>query len=202
MGIWYGRIGGTLIVGGCLLCLLDAAIVVAGGNADSTLHAVDQLIVPGALVPIGLGAAVLAVAGPRPLNGRAARVGLGMLGAGLLSYLAVTVLPVREGSNNLQSWPHIILLVFGVLATVTGLIFTGVSLVRAPGPARAGGSLLLAGLLSFPCAGVLSTGAADQPIVAIVSALVVLGFIGGFLGLIGIGVLAIKGDRSGSDTST
>ena len=193
--MWFGRIGGMLVVGGCVLCLLAAAIAVGGGNADSGLDAVYQWIVPWALVPIGLGAAVLGVAGPTPLDGRAIRVGLATLGVGLLSYLFGNVVPVPGGSNNLQSWPHIILLIAGVLASVIGLIVTVVSLIRTPGPSRALGSLLLTGLLLFPCAGLISAVSTDQPFRSIVSAFVVLGFIGVFLGLIGIGVLAINGDR-------
>ena len=188
--MWFRRIGGTLMAGGGVLSMITIAPVLVG-NSDLAL------IVPGALVLISLGAITLGVAGTKPMDGRAIRVGLGMLGVGLLSYLAGNVLPVREGSNNLQSWPHIILLFGGVLIIVLGFLVTLVSLVRAPGPSRAVGSVLFMGLLPFPIAGLLSAVWTDEPFWSIVTGLVVLGSSGIFLGLIGIGGLAIVGDRSG-----
>ena len=98
--MWFGRIGGMLVVGGCVLCLLAAAIAVGGGNADSGLDAVLQTLVPAALAPIGFGAAAVSVAGPKPLDGRTMRVGLGTLAVGLLSYLTATFLPVPAGPSR------------------------------------------------------------------------------------------------------
>ena len=199
--MWFGRIGGMLVVGGCVLCLLAAAIAVGDGNADSGLDAVLQALVPAALAPIGFGAAVVSVAGPKPLDGRTMRVGLGTLAVGLLSYLAATFLPVPAGSNSLQSWPHIILGIVGLLATVLGLPVTALSLVRVPGPSRTAGSLLLAGLLLLTFAGILSNSWTDQPFRLIAGALEVFGFSGILLGLTCIGALAINGDRSAAVAS-
>lgn len=189
--MWFRRIGGTLIAGGCVLNMITIATVVVGSSD------LEWIVPGGGLVLISLGAITLCVAGTKPIDGRAIRVGLGMLGVGLLSYLSGNVLPVREGSNNLQSWPHIILLFGGVVIIVLGFLVTLVSLVRAPGPSRAVGSVLFLGLLLFPIAGLLSAVWTDEPFRSIVTGLVVLGSSGIFLGLIGIGGLAIVGDRSG-----
>jgi hypothetical protein len=173
-----GRIGGLLIVGGCALIPL---VAVLGGSGPLGVdgHPDRDMSNPTKNAPfalLGLGAAFLSVAGPEPLHGRGVRVGLGMLAVGLLSLLVSSIIPIPAGSNDLQSWPYIIAGAVGLLATAGGTLVTVVSLVRVPGPPRVVGSLLLGGLLLFPFASILSV-------------------IGIFVGLMGIGVLAINGDR-------
>lgn len=192
--MWLGRIGGTLVILGSVLCTLAAALIVVG--AEGGLRSMALLIVPAGIVPIGVGAAILAMAGPSPLDGRALRVGLAMLGIGIVSYLAANYLPVPAGRNNLQSWPHVILAVVGVLAAFIGVLVTVASLVRVPGPLRTTGLLLLAGILLLPIAAVLSNSVTEPPLATIGAALEVIGFAAVFVGLAGIGVLAIAGDRS------
>ncbi len=192
--MWLGRIGGTLVILGSVLCTLAAALIVVG--AKGGLGSMALLIVPAGIVPIGVGAAILAMAGPSPLDGRALRVGLAMLGIGIVSYLAANYLPVPAGRNNLQSWPHVILAVVGVLAAFIGVLVTVASLVRVPGPLRTTGLLLLAGILLLPIAAVLSNSVTEPTLPTIAAALEVIGFVAVFVGLAGIGVLAIAGDRS------
>lgn len=192
--MWLGRIGGTLVILGSVLCTLAAALIVVG--AKGGLGSMALLIVSAGIVPIGVGAAILAMAGPSPLDGRALRVGLAMLGIGIVSYLAANYLPVPAGRNNLQSWPHVILAVVGVLAAFIGVLVTVASLVRVPGPLRTTGLLLLAGILLLPIAAVLSNSVTEPPLATIGAALEVIGFAAVFVGLAGIGVLAIAGDRS------
>ena len=83
--MWLGRIGGTLVILGSVLCTLAAALIVVG--AEGGLGSMALLIVPAGIVPIGVGAAILAMAGPSPLDGRALRVGLAMLGIFVVSRL-------------------------------------------------------------------------------------------------------------------
>jgi hypothetical protein len=152
--------------------------------------------VSAAPVLLAVGTLVLGLTGPKPLDGRSIRIGLGMLGAGILCFLAANVIPAPDGMNNLQSWPHIIGLLGGILATAVGVLVTGLALVRSPGPLRVAGMLLVAGLLLLPFAVILSSMAMEGQPFPIGGALEVLGFVGVCLGVAGIGALAIAGDRS------
>jgi hypothetical protein len=185
----FRRIGGLLVVGGCVLFMIAVAIAMAAGRVGIGLRDVGGLVLAASLALLGSGAAVLSVAGPRPLNGRAVRVGLGILAVGLLSSLASLIMEP----------PIFVWLIVGLLASVLGALITALSLVRTPpGPSRGVGLLFLAGMLLF----VLTTlyglgydpstapaGAGAQPLQAIAGALAVLGGTG-------VGVLAINGSRS------
>ena len=76
------------------------------------------------------------------------------------------------------------------------VLVTVASLVRVPGPLRTTGLLLLAGILLLPIAAVLSNSVTEPTLPTIAAALEVIGFVAVFVGLAGIGVLAIAGDRS------
>ena len=117
-----------------------------------------------------------------------------MLGAGFLCYMAGNVVPVREGTNNLQNWPHIIAMLGGALVMAVGVLVTGFAPVRSRGPLRVAGMLLLAGLLLLPFAAVLSNMAIEGQSIPIGGALEVLGFAGVCLGVAGIGALAMTGE--------
>ena len=193
--MWFGRIGGALVIGGCALCLFALAIVAGGGSGDSGLESALRLIESVALMPISLGAAILAATGPKPLSGRALRVGLVSLALGLSCYLVATNVPVPAGSNSLQVWPIVIGLGVGYATSLFGLVLTRLSLVRRPGQLRRAGVLLLVGLWLIPLA-VLVTAWSSGGGFPLGLATGVLGLVGIFLGGIGIGVLAIRGDRS------
>ncbi len=192
----FGQIGGVLVVGGSIACLVAMTIIVAGDNAGSGLYSLALTIALPAVALIALGALVLGVAGPRPFDGRTIRIGFGMLGAGFLCYLAANVIPAPGVSNNLQSWPHIIGLLGGALAMAVGVLVTGLALARSPGPLRVAGMLLVAGLLLLPFAAIVSNMSMEGQPFPIGGALEVLGFAGVCLGVAGIGALAITGDRS------
>ena len=129
----FGQIGGVLVVGGSLACLLAMTIIVAGDNAGSDLYSLALTLLPAAVALIALGALVLGLTGPKPLDGRSIRIGLGMLGAGFLCFMAANVIPAPDGKNNLQSWPHIIGLLGGALVMAIGVLVTGLALVRSSG---------------------------------------------------------------------
>lgn len=183
----FGRIGGMLVVGGCVLFMIAVAIAMGGGGVGIGLRDVGGLVLAASLALVGSGAAVLSVAGPRPLNGRAVRVGLGILAVGLVSLLVSSIAgaAASPGHEDQESLPMLVVLVVGLLASVLGALITALSLVRRPpGPSRGVGLLFLAGMLLF----VLTTLYA-QPLQAIAGALAVLGGTG-------VGVLAINGSRS------
>ena len=181
----FGRIGGLLVVGGCVLFMIAVAIVMGGGGVGIGLRDVGGLVLAASLALVGSGAAVLSVAGPWPLHGRVVRVGLGALAVGLVSLLVSSIVGAAASPGHEESLPMFVLLIVGLLASVLGALITGLSLVRTPpGPSRGVGLLFLAGMLLF----VLTTLYA-QPLQAIAGALAVLGGTG-------VGVLAINGSRS------
>lgn len=196
--MWFGRIGGLLVIGGCALL----SVVVATGGAGPVgveghpNRDIGNLVLNASLALLGSGAAALGLAGPGPLHGRTVRIGLGMLSVGLLSVLVSSIIPIPAGSNSLESWPYIIAGAVGLLAMAVGMPLTVLSLVRVSGPTRVVGSLLLMGLLLLPVAAILSVNWTDQPFRSIAGVLELIGFSGIFVGLVGIGVLAINGDRS------
>lgn len=193
-----GRIGGMLIVGGCVL-LAAAYATPATGPAhgdDPSLRDAFAILFNAALALLGSGAAVLSLAGTRPLSGRSVRVGLGMAGVGLLSLVVSSIIPIPAGSNSLQSWPYIIAGAVGLLATGVGMLVTVGSLVRMPGPPRVVGRLLLCGLLLRPFAAILSNAWSDPLLRSVAGVLEVVGFGALLLGLLGIGRLAFIGDRA------
>lgn len=174
----FGWIGGTLVVGGCALFMIAAAIAVGGGSVGLGIRDVGGLVLAASLALVACGAAVLGVAGPRPLRGRVVRVGLGALAVALVSYLAASIMAE-------ESLPMFVLFIGGPLATFLGSMVTGLSLVRVPGLSRVAGSLVLAGLLLI-LLGTISRG----------NAVAVLGLIAVLLGGTGVGVLGVKGVRS------
>ena len=181
----FGRIGGMLVVGGCVLFMIAVAIAMSGGSVGLGGRDAGGLVLAASLALVGSGAAVLSVAGPRPLNGRAVRVGLGTLSVGLVSLLASSIMVVASTVGSEESLPMLVLVFVGLVASVVGALITALSLVRTPpGPSRGVGLLFLAGMLLF----VLTTLYA-QPLQAIAGALAVLGGTG-------VGVLAINGSRS------
>jgi hypothetical protein len=185
-----------LVVSGSAACLIAMTIIVAGDNAGDDLYGLALTILPTAATLIAVGAIVLGLMGPKPLDGRSIRIGLGMLGAGFVCYLSANVIPAPDGKNNLESWPHIIGLLGGALAMAVGVLVTGLALVRSPGPLRVTGVLLVAGLLLLPFAAILSNMAMEGLPFPVGAALEVLGFAGVCLGVAGIGALAMAGDRS------
>jgi hypothetical protein len=207
-------IGGALVIAGCMLCMLAGAMGFFGvdvrwmeacwqwagcGDLAGGGISVPHLIGPASLTLLGIGFAALGLAGRDPLRGGVLRLGLVTLGVGLLSHVVGTNLPVREGSNTLESWPIVIARGVGSLAVVVGFLVTGIALVREPGPLRLIGSCLLGGLALLPLAVILATGSSDGLGGPLERALGVLALIGILVGGIGVGVLAIRGGRSAPD---
>jgi hypothetical protein len=194
----FGRIGGMLVVGGCVLFVVTGAIFVVGGTLHIGDGEIGSLALAASLALVAFGAAVLSVTGPRPLNGRAVRVGLGILAVGLLSSLASSAIAAGLTYDPLEDGPFVILFLVGGLATIIGSPVTVLSLVRAGGRPRAVGSLFLAGLLLVILGGLLGAGTNPNPdpLPVIGRALAVLGALVIVLGGTGVGVLAINGSRS------
>lgn len=200
-----GRIGGTLFVVGNLLFVVVVAIAAGGGAVGIGLRDVDGrpvvdlgvLVGTAALILAGSGAAVLGVAGPRPLSGLDTRAGLGTLAIGLFSLLALSVLTLVFALDADLGWPAALLIV-GLVATVCGPLVTGLSLVRAPGRSRGVGAMFFGGFVLLLLREILRPYVGEAHWV---DALAVLGWVGIFLSAVAVGVLAINGGRSARLTS-
>ena len=194
----FGRIGGVFVVGGWVLFVVTGAIFAGGGAVRIGDGAIGGLALAASLALVGSGAAVLSIAGPQPLHGRAVRVGLGILAVGMLSSLASSAIAAGLAYDPLEDGPCVILFLVGGLATIIGSPVTVLSLVRGGGRPRAVGSLFLAGLLLVILGGFLGAGTNPNPdpLPVIGRALAVLGALVIVLGGTGVGVLAINGSRS------
>jgi hypothetical protein len=192
------RLGGVLFIGGWTALLVAGAIALSGGTVGIGSGAIGSLALAAALVLLGAGAVSLGVAGPRSLGGRAVRVGLVILGIGLLSSLASSVMTAGFAGDPLESGPIVITLLVGGLAVMLGVLVTVASLLRARGWPRAVGSVLLAGLLVVVFGGMLGAGTdpSPDPLSVLGRVLAVLGAVGIVLAGAGLGVLAAMGDRS------
>jgi len=186
----WGRIGGVLIVGGSVLSVAAVALAGPAGPGDTGRRDIANLVINASLVLLGSGASVLGLFGPSPLHGRTVRIGLGTLAVGLVGLLVSSIIPIPAGSNSLQSWPYIISGAIGLSAMALGSLLTVLALVGTPGPSRGVGSVFLTGLLLFALAIPLNAWLLQQLALTLV-----------LLGVTGVGLLAINGDRSAADAS-
>ena len=102
----FGQIGGVLVVGGSVACLIAMTIIVAGDNAGSDLYGFALTILPTAVALIALGALVVGLTGPKPLDGRSIRIGMGMLGAGKPCFMAANAIPVPTARTISRAAAH------------------------------------------------------------------------------------------------
>jgi hypothetical protein len=185
--MWFGRIGGLLVVSGGVLFVIAGAIYVGGSGIDS-------LFVDASLALFGCGAGVLSVGGSRPLHGRVVRLGLATLAVGQLSYLAFSIIATASTFDPLGSLLQVLRV--GLGAAFLGSLITALSLVRTRGPSRVAGSLFLAGMLLLALMAILGNLRIALPPHAVLWALAMA-----VLGNTGIGVLALNGTRPGTVAS-
>jgi len=189
--MWLARIGGLFIIGGWI-------VLVAGILAGPFVGQVVGGFLLTAAVPfVAVGAALLAIVGGRPLQGRGIRVGLALLAVGLLLAWGSMMVAASLTYDPLESAPVIILLLVGAPVVAVGAIVTGISLLRGRGPVRVVGVLLVTGLLLLIAASILAGGGtASDPFLLVIRLLMVGGAAGFVLGATGIGILALVGDRA------
>lgn len=193
-----GRIGGVLVIGGWVLVAATIVIFGAGGSVQIGGSAIGGLALAAALGLIGCGMAVLSLTGPRPLQGRIMRLGLGILAVGLICTLASSVIAAGLAYDPLENGPFVITFLVGALATMIGVPVTVLALVRAAGPTRTVGLLFLAGLLFVVLGGILRSNIDPNahPLSEIGWALVAVGAIGMALAGAGIGALPLRALRA------
>src|SRR4029077_11705717 len=96
---------GWLIVGGGVAVGIAILKYLAGDGVSFGSPNASGLLIDAALAMFGAGATALGVAGPRPLAGRLARIGLGLLALGQLSLLALSVLLAASSPGSVASLP-------------------------------------------------------------------------------------------------
>lgn len=170
-----GQIGGGLL-------LVGVTAVVAAAVADV------GLIVPAALA--GLGAGVVAVAAPPPLDGRVTRVGLGLLAVGGLS--VAVMLAIQAATRHFPEMISLVPLLIAAAAIPLGCLAVGVPLARSSGAARVVGAAVLLG------SGLVLVGQVAGGAQVGVSPVVAAGVAVAALGLAGVGRLAIGAIGAGS----
>jgi hypothetical protein len=187
------RLGGLSVIGGWALLIVAGAIAVAGGSVGLGSGSIGSVVMAASLVLIGAGGAAVAVAGPSPLHGRLLRVGLGILGLGILGLAGSSIAAARLTYDAGEDGPSMVLLFAGGLATMVGAPVTVLSLLLTPGRPRVVGSAFVAGLLLLVLAGM-----ANQYVGAFLAGAPAIA--GGCLVIasgIGLGVLALRGERLG-----
>jgi hypothetical protein len=175
-----GRLGGVLVIAGWVLIAATITIFGAGNSVQIGGDTIGGLALAASLGVIGGGMAVLSLTGPRPLQGRIMRLGLGFLAVGLLGSLASTVIAAGLEYDPLENGPFVITFLVGALATTIGVPVTVLSLVRTSGPTRTVGLLFLAGLVCVFLGSVVRSNAAPDghPVPEIGLAFIVGGAIG------------------------
>ena len=185
------RIAGGLVAGAAALLALTLGIARGGGSVSVRGDGPGSLTLTAALVLLGGGLLILAIAGPRPFDGRIVRTGFALVVAGGAAELAT--------ANASASSALIYVFLLGGLGVLVGTIVTGIGLLRSPGRTRWVGLTFVAGIVLAIVAGSI----ANDPSVAFSAEANGLRTAMGMLataaaglmlvGLSGIGVLALLG---------
>jgi hypothetical protein len=185
------RVGGLLIAGTAAVGIWAIAFggAAAAGPAGPGEPRSDSLFTTAFVLLLGVGTGAVGIAGHPPFASQSIRLGLVLVGVGLLGVaIGRTADLIPAGGNELQSIPYLILVFGGGLAAVVGSLVCGLSLARSPtaGP-RIVGLAILAGPLSLPLAlGISLALHVDSSVVVLIG----LGLL--ILGYVGIGILALR----------
>jgi hypothetical protein len=184
------RIGGILIVISAALFALTLAIAAWGGSVSVRGEGPGSVTATAALILLGAGLLILAIAGRPPLDGRTLRFGFGLVVIGGAAELLTADVPV-------ESLLVIVFLLGGMVALI-GIVVSGIGLLVTPGAARRVGLGFVAGIALVALAGWVSNdpGIAFSPqteslrvalnLVAIVAAAILI------VSLAAVGILAIR----------
>jgi hypothetical protein len=195
--MWFGRLGGALVVSGCTLTLVTGVIFLFGGSVSIGGLTPGGLVMGAGMLLVGSGLGMLGLAGPRPLNSVAVRFGLVTLGLGLLVYLSSTVIAAGMDYDPLESWPFIITFLVGGAATLLGTVTTVISLLLVRGPSRLAGGLFPIGIALLVAASTVAHATIGGTLFEVIGTLIaVVGGITLLASIIGVGLLPWYAARS------
>lgn len=138
-------------VGGGLLVLGLAALPFTSGPATLTVGPTPVFISAAAVVAFGVGAAMISIGRPIPLDGALVRSGMTLLALAAVAVAVSAVAGNGYDSDPLESWAIIGPLIVALIAGLVGLVSIAIGLVRLTGISRALGAVMLLGLvLSIP----------------------------------------------------
>lgn len=190
MRLTLARVGGAVMLAGSVAFVMAAALVLGGVAVGTGVQGIGGLVFDLGLVLVATAAGILAITGEGPLARMSTRVGLVILGLGVLAILASAV-AIRLGADLLTA--ALLQVAIGLPLAVLGMIILGASLARRTGPERLVGRSALLGLGLVPVLVVLAnlgeTGLQFSALGAPVAALAI-GMLLAALG--GIGYLALS----------
>ena len=115
------RLGSILVVGGGVVVGLSVAYGATGQAIGLGVQGVGGLLVGAALAQFGVGSALLGLAGPSRVRGRAVRASLAIVAAGMLSVLASAIASATSEFDSLESLPIVVLTLGGGLLVMVGV---------------------------------------------------------------------------------
>jgi len=141
------RLAGILVFAAAALLAFTLVISLGGGSVSVRGDGPGSLTFTFALLLLGAGLAILAMIGPRPVDGRIVRTGFGLIVVGGSVELATANVPPES----------LLILAFllGGLAVLVGVVVTGIGLLRAAGRPRWVGLGFVAGMLLVIAAGLV-----------------------------------------------
>ena len=132
------RIGGILVVGGCLLAGFAAAYGASGHAVGLGSQGFGGFLVIAVLALLGVGSAILSLAGPSLVRGRAVRSSLAIFAAGVLALTASAIASASSESDSLESLPIVVLTLGGGLVILVGVAALAITVPTALSRRRRG----------------------------------------------------------------
>ncbi len=191
-----GFVGGLLLISSAIalafyLIIEGLGVLVGAGGA------IVSSILSASFLCEGIGAALVGLAAPPPLDGRASRVGLGLLAIGLLG--AVLAGFQAFGSSVLAGQAIWAVASAVFLGSTVGTLIIGLSLVRLRGLPSGIGFCLLASIVPIVVGPIGDAIGLAGPLWAAVH---VAGVVTSVVGVAGLGILAINGVRLTRESRT
>ena len=189
MRLTLARIGGALLIAGTVAVVVAAALALGGLPVGSGVDSPGGIVFDVGIFLWWFATTLLAIIGEAPLGSRSTRIGLGTIAIGLVA-LVMSSVTIRLALDAYL--PFVLQLLLGIPITVLGWLVAGVSLARAPAPARLVGRMMVGGVAIIPVFVVLSSlgsvnlriGAVTTPLAAIATALILAAMGGtGYLAL-------------------
>lgn len=130
--------GGILVIGGCLFTGFAVAYRVSGHAVGLGSQGLGGFLVVAALALLGAGSALLSLARPSLVRGRAVRSSLAIFAAGVLALAASAIASYSSESDSLESLPIVVLTLGGGLVMLIGVAALAITVPTALSRRRPG----------------------------------------------------------------